>query len=444
MRTHLPFFIAAVLFTGCGLETEPNPDYQAGTGAGAGANSGSGGDAGGQGGDGGGSGGSGGDAGGDGGSGGNGGTAGGGQGGDSSVEDCDDNTDCAASLPQCNAGGECVSCTSNAACEERGMLAHCETTVSSDRRGQCVECIEDEHCEGSDNGEYCNNNACVPCESNGDCDDVTKPQCSAEGQCVGCTGSDACEDRVGTEICQTNAGPKRGHCVACIGNNDCPDADAPQCKTDNTCGDCTDNAACSFREGTERCNLRADAETFGQCVQCTGETEDEDCTDKSCKQSTGTCTNTDQGSRTACQSCETDSECNANRKCVQQILDDSPIGWFCLPEQTVLGCASEDNPAAQPFSVLVESALSIDSQGNEQQANYCAPAKTCRAVTDAIANVDCETEGSFDDALCGIASLEEGVCLQVSAAMGTCSYGCAADHECPQNKPLCSSNRCVP
>jgi hypothetical protein len=446
MRTHFTVLLAALLFTGCGLETEPNPDYQAGSG-GSGADGGGGTSGGGSGGDAGGTGGTGGDAGGGTGGdagGGTGGIAGGGQGGEAGSSDCNNNSQCSASLPLCNAAGKCVSCSSNDACEDRGPLAHCETTLGSDRRGACVACTEDDHCDDSEDGAYCNNNQCVPCKTNADCTDLTKPECGPEGQCGGCTDSEACEGREGTETCLTTAGPKRGHCVACVAHTDCPNADAPQCKTDNTCGDCTQEAACSFREETKRCNLRADAETFGECVECTGSTEEEDCEDTSCKQATGECTSTIRGSVNDCRACEADSECPGTRKCVQHFLGDNVVGWFCLPAQTVLGCASEGNPDARPFSVLVANALSIDSQGTEQQANYCAPAKSCKAFTDALTNVNCEAGGSFDDTLCGMTSLEEGLCLQVSSAMGTCSYGCGAQYECPQNKPNCSSNRCVP
>jgi hypothetical protein len=442
MRTHFTVLLAALLFTACGLETEPNPDYQAGTG-GVGADGGgtSGGGSGGDGGDAGGTGGTGGDAGGTGGDagGGTGGIAGGGQGGDGGSRDCVDNTQCSASLPQCSAAGTCVSCSANTACADRGDLSHCETTSTSDKRGECVACLEDDHCNDSDDGEYCNNNECVPCKSNADCDDLTKPQCSPEGQCVGCTDSEACEGRDGAEVCQVTAGPTRGHCVACVAHSDCPNADAPQCKSDNTCGDCTQDDACSFREETKRCNLRAGTETFGECVECTGATEQEDCEGTSCKQSTGECTGTARGGVNVCGACEADSECQGTRKCVQQFLGDDPVGWFCLPVQTVLGCATDANLDARPFGVAVEDALSIDSTDTSQQANYCAPRTSCQALDDASAVPipGAKTCSVSED--CGLPNVNDGACIaRGMPAVLTCTYRCDQTYECPADLPNCT------
>jgi len=282
----------------------------------------------------------------------------------------------------------------------------------------------------------------VPCKTNADCDDLTKPQCSPEGQCVGCTDSDACDGRDGTEVCQVTAGPTRGHCVACVAHSDCPNADAPQCKSDNTCGDCTQEAACSFREGTKRCNVRTGADSFGTCVECTGATEDDDCEDKSCKQSTGECTDTVQGTRNPCQPCEADSECGNGTKCVPQTIDEVVLGYFCFYDRATQGGGCADTISAlKPYSQLLSNTVSIDGQ---DAADYCTPLKSCKAITDAIANVDCETGGVFDDTACGLASHIEGQCLQVGAAMGTCSYGCSQAYECTQNKPNCTSNMCSP
>ena len=427
MRTHFTVLLAALLFTGCGLETEPNPDYQAGTG-GSGADGGgtSGGGSGGNGGDAGGTGGNGGDAGGAGGDagGGTGGIAGGGQGGDAGSSDCDDNSQCSASLPLCNAAGKCESCSSNSACEDRGPLAHCETTLGSDQRGACVACTEDDHCDDSEDGAYCNNNECVPCKTNADCTDLTKPECSPEGQCIGCTDSEACDGREGTETCLTTAGPKRGHCVACVAHTDCPNADAPQCKADNTCGDCTQEAACSFRDGTTRCNLRAGAETIGECVECTGATEDEDCAGDSCKQSTGECTDTPVGSRDDCQACEADSECKNGTECVLHMLEEVNLGYFCFYDRATQGGGCADTISSlQPYSQTLPDAVSID---NTQQATYCLPVTSCAAIESAAEGVMCGT----DNTMCGAVGIEDGICLESGLAMGKCSYPCTADSDC--------------
>jgi hypothetical protein len=426
MRTHF-IFALALLVTGCGLETEPNPNYQSGSG-GSGGNGGSdAGDAGGEGGTGGG---------GSGGNGGNGGTTGGsgGSGGDSAVTDCDDNSECSPNTPQCNPQGQCISCTSDAACKDRGPLAHCEMSRDSEQRGRCVACLDDGDCDDSDDGDYCLNNECVPCESDTDCTDLTKPECGADGQCTGCTSDDACDGRDGFEACVTAAGPKRGHCVACIGDDDCTSTDAPECKSDNTCGACTSDDACDGRNGAEHCNLRTGAETFGKCVECTGATEDDDCDGKSCKQTTGECTEVEIGDLNPCEACEADSQCGTGTKCVQHMLGETDLGYFCFFERAT--CADTDS-AVKPYSRTLPNALSIDSTGAAQQATYCLPPTSCKAVDDAsgvVAPGDVTCTVNSD---CGVEDINDGQCIERAAEELKCTYACDDDFDCPADLSKC-------
>jgi hypothetical protein len=448
--TRILFIACAALIASCGRETKPNPNYQAGSSGDGGTTGGSGGsggrDAGGDGGDSGGSGGSGGTGGMTGGTGGTTGGSGGttgGSGGDAGSTDCDSDEECPATSPKCD-DGECAPCTSSGSCEDREATPFCQATTGSPRVGECVACLEDDHCEDNDDGPYCNNNACVPCKTNSDCTDLSKPQCGDDGQCTGCTDSEACEGRAGTEICRTDAGPNRGHCVACVNHSDCTTTDAPQCKPNNTCDACTSEIACADRAGTEHCNLRAGADTFGKCVECTGATEEADCGGNSCKQSTGQCTETPRGTRTPCQSCEADTECQGNRKCVKHTLGATDIGYFCFSVQTAAGCASETNLDAQPYSVALQDTLSIDATEPNQQATYCLPPKSCEAVRAAVQNVDCEEGGVYNPSICGIASMNEGQCPMAGTGAGTCTYFCASPSECPDNKPSCTNNLCSP
>ena len=429
MRKQLPLIFIALLLSACGLETEPNPDPQAGSGAGNGSD---GGGQGGIGGD------DAGDAGGQGGTtGGQGGTTGG-QGGSA---DCTDNDGCAATLPQCSASGSCISCTSNAACEGRSSLTHCETSSASERRGECVACLEDDHCQDNDAGNYCLNNECVPCKTNADCNDLTKPECGADGHCTGCTSDNACDGRGTTEACVTAPGPKRGHCVPCVENPDCPNADAPQCKSDNTCGACTSDDACSGRDDKEHCNLRADAATVGQCVQCTGATEADECNGNSCKQSTGECTDTTVGSRNPCQSCEADSECGDGAKCVRQMLNGTDLGYFCFYDQATQGGGCADTISGlKPYSQTLTNVLSIDSTEASQQGTYCLPRTSCDAFADATTYMMAPGAAPCTvNSNCGVGNTETdgAYCIpsdfSIEAARNKCSYICDTSADCPSS-----------
>jgi hypothetical protein len=329
--------------------------------------------------------------------------------------------------PQCSPKGECISCSSNAACDDRDPLAYCDTKTASDTRGQCVACLEDDHCKDNDDGDYCLAGECVPCKTNADCTELDKPECGMDGQCTGCTSDEACDARTGTEACITTPGPNRGKCVACVGDDHCTSTDAPQCKSDNTCGACTSDAACDGRAGTERCNLRADAETFGDCVECTGATEDDDCEGKSCKQSTGECTGTTRGTRNPCESCEADSDCATGSKCVKQVFDDTDLGYFCFYDRAAQGGGCADTiTGLKPYSQTRDDILSIDSTEAAQKGTYCLPRTSCLAVEHASTSVECGTS----NAVCGTENVDDGVCLESGTANGKCSYSCVDSSDC--------------
>jgi hypothetical protein len=438
MRTHF-IFALALLVTACGLETEPNPDYQSATGGSGGSGSGGQGGSGGS---------DAGDAGGEGGttggSGGTSGTTGGssGTGGDSATTDCDDNDECSAMRPQCSPQGNCVSCTSNAACDERDPLSHCDARPGSDTRGQCLACLEDEHCKDNDDGEYCLSGQCVPCQTDTDCTDLDKPECGNDGQCTGCTSDQACNGRDGAEACITTPGPNRGKCVACVGDDHCTNTDAPQCKSDNTCGACTSDAACDGRNGTERCNLRADAESFGQCVECTGATEDGDCDGKSCKQSTGECTGVDIGDLNPCEACDADSQCGTGTKCVKQMLGEADLGYYCFYDRATQGGGCADTISGlKPYSQTLAATLSIDSIEAAQAATYCLPRTSCDALGDASTTVTPGVQTCSATEECGVSNVNDGACIaRGMPAVQTCTYSCDENYECPADLPNCAGD----
>jgi hypothetical protein len=346
----------------------------------------------------------------------------GGEGGESgaggSPAECKADTECADDLPRCNASGTCGRCTDNAACEGRDEKTNCDATPGSPRRGQCVQCTSDAHCSDEDADE-CVGGKCVECSDHADCP-ASRPQCSEAGACEACDSNEACAARPGKTYCEATA----GKCVECLEHDDC-DNPEPQC-TDNACAQCTDEAACADRAGTGHCNTREDLATSGECVQCTGATEDEECEAKSCDQALGMCTATDQDSLDPCEECAADSECGGSEagtvKCVTHMLGDSVnLGSFCFYAFAADTMCSNTVPGLKPYSVP-NTGLSID----EHAATFCQPITSCKAIEDASTGVDCDT----NNALCGAEGVTDGICIQSGPANGKCSYACLESYEC--------------
>lgn len=353
---------------------------------------------------------------------GNGGTTGG-----SPSLSCSGDTNCPSALPVCS-NNECVACTAAAQCTPRGETPQCDDDVGSDTLGECVECTIDGHC-ASGGMRHCVNRICEQCGTNAHCAAFATAQCD-DGECIACTSSVACADHGARDGCNLD-GPAatRGQCVQCESHTDCPDA-APRCDGTGACMPCSGvsagNAACAGRVGNTMCNLRADAETFGECVECTGENEGTACGDNSCKQATGECTETERLRTNPCRACEADSECNGNGKCVGQMLSGRYLGSFCFPADPIGGCASRTNPLAKPYSEAGP-ATSIDGYA----ADFCLPRTSCDAYFDALNAQTCA-----DPEECGVSDLPDGLC---SEATGTCTYICEENYECPASLPTCDA-----
>jgi hypothetical protein len=160
-------------------------------------------------------------------------------------------------------------------------------------------------------------------------------------------------------------------------------------------------------------------------VECTGATEAERCGDNACKQSTGECTAVERGTLLACQACEADSECAARLKCVDHVFGAQSFGTHCFFEQGTTGCADAD-VGRRPYS---KPAMLTSVDGEE--ADYCFPITTCKAVEDATAmgvggGKTCSTQ-----AACGDVDVNDGYCPDSGGAMGKCSYQCEENYDCP-------------
>jgi hypothetical protein len=108
---------------------------------------------------------------------------------------CKTHADCTdLTKPQCSDEGQCVGCTDSDACEDRDGAEICVTSPGP-RRGACVACLENEHC------------------------DNPTPQCT-DNECTKCTNNEACSDRDGTTVCDTSSDATfGGTCVECTGSS---------------------------------------------------------------------------------------------------------------------------------------------------------------------------------------------------------------------------------
>ena len=116
-------------------------------------------------------------------------------------EECETSADCNADAdrPQCDLGTrKCVACTDGEACAGRGdRRALCDERSTSATHGQCVQCLEHEHCGNPE------------------------PQCdAATGSCEVCSDNDACEGRDDDGTASSNATCARTRnvrpCVQCV------------------------------------------------------------------------------------------------------------------------------------------------------------------------------------------------------------------------------------
>ena len=323
---------------------------------------------------------------------------------------------CSAAQPHCFEGNVCVECLSDDDCD--APAARCELETRA-----CVECLGDGDCGGDEPECDVDTHECVECLSDTMCD-AAAPVCGANHRCGACTDHASCAGKAGTDRCDTRlTSPTQGECVQCLVHDDCANP-TPQC-TNGTCVACTGDAACAAREGTEVCNTLDGAETEGQCVECTADTEEAGCGEKACKRSTGECTDVDRGTLTPCTSCEADSECEVGAKCVVQSFDGASFGPYCFFERAATSGCADMVPALRPYSqtMMLESIDGI-------QANYCLPITTCKARADATGDIPRSCTGPDG---CGEPGVPDGYCIESAhpTAGGKCSYHCEQSYDCP-------------
>ncbi len=377
----------------CGVETKPNPNFDAGGSGGSGATSGTGGTAG---------------------TAGSGGTSGtGGVGGDM---DAGEDSGFDAGFDSSMDAGDANSPPCTVICE--GSTPHCNETSMT-----CVECLTSDHCIGNSKGAVCDDGECVECTAVAGC---TLPQvCADDGNaCVACNDSDQCSDGVcltgGHDCVECNdetdcdngeqCSPQKT-CVQCLNDSQCNAADAAKCNvTNNTCVPCTDNSQC---EGITNGPTTLGVCDTGTCVECTA-TDYDQCGNgnlgqpRVCNVITNRCgeANQTEGSAGLCQSCVASAQCDEGQVCVEQEFEDHAVGTFCFWRISAAQGPNGSCSSVPPYSrgVTNEQAVEGDS------VNICSLRNTTCPGINHFSNpaIACAPGGTPNHDLCGFSYSGEG------------------------------------
>lgn len=301
-----------------------------------------------------------------------------------------------------------------------------------DRR--CVECASVADC--SPEAPYCVNDRCSECalEDNAGCD-TDRPWClpgshfelpaeeadAEASRCYECRDDTDCQSE-GLARCVA------GTCEACASDLDCTDREAAYCDPErNECVPCSASEHCAHLPETPVCVTTAQsgdgADGSGRCVQCSA-AESGACGQNSvCRTVPGEgqfeCVGRQPGAVVLCGACVSDADCSDSAACVELSYQSAgPLGWYCLQRE---GRAPELSECGRPFSVTVEAQSADGVSGT-----YCAPITTCRAYTDYL-DTPCE-----EDADCGVAGVEDGVCRARTADTQACTYKCRGHLDCKE------------
>ncbi len=273
-----------------------------------------------------------------------------------SCVECTTNAHCSDPTPICHATkNTCVGCAGEADCQ--GERSVCDLTAE-----QCVQCLQESDCQSTTEGStpHCDVAAqqCVECFDSSQCQDPSAAVCGTEQTCQLCAEHQDCARFPELPYCDSGA------CVQCVDDADCPNPAAPRCY-ENRCEPCTASAQCLHIDGLTVCDPIG-----GECVECTA-AERESCgefdgTPLVCDSLAHTCTDEVAGSATECQQCVSDAHCAAGQRCVMQMFQGAPVGYFCFwrrgdsADRAPAYCESEGRPYVKTLS-----AVSIDGDEGE-------------------------------------------------------------------------------
>lgn len=338
--------------------------------------------------------------------------------------DCDKDTDCTDPVNNaCNTRAHmCVDCVDNLGCLDQSVNRTCDTGMFT-----CVDCLQDNDCPEAGKP-ACDepNRVCVGCVTSNHCKDIVNGSCDVAKQvCVDClddAGCSAAAPRCDTDVqtcvqCLDGSDCTSGHCVdqtcvQCEADSDCPNANASHCDTStHTCVGCTVNSQCGHLSATRACDT-----ANRRCVECNDDTT---CGGTACLRAQHACSDVNVGSVDVCAACQADSMCMTNMKCIPLSFAGSSYGTYCAFTQTSRsgGRCSNARPYGQTSTVR-----SVD--GSNQ--TYCIPATstTCEGVLDLIRING--GESCTSDSQCGL-GIDDANCN----ANQRCTYGCAAEVDCP-------------
>jgi Cys-rich repeat protein len=144
-----------------------------------------------------------------------------------------------SNTPACKSGFGCVECTESTDCTDTPATPVCKLAAGGGTAAinTCVQCVDNAGCSANPAAPLCQNNQCVPCSVDADCNDVNDSNgnlpggaelsvCDA-GTCVECTGVK--RDNCGVNVCNSltkvceDARPARSAalCDPCVSDFEC-------------------------------------------------------------------------------------------------------------------------------------------------------------------------------------------------------------------------------
>lgn len=292
-------------------------------------------------------------------------------------------------------------------------------------------CRETASC--AENQVYDRMNGCVP---RGPSDSGVDATVDAGDFCDTCEAPSICDrDNLECDDCMTGASPTgcptdapfcdpTGHCVQCTEDTDCSDPAASHC-ADSSCSPCSASSDCAHVvDGTTALATCDDARTPPTCVECTEADEssqcDRDLMTFGCVGLTGRCADTPR-TQDLCDTCTHDYDCLRGQRCLELTVGGSPIGTFCMLEQTASQPCGDTVASVRPYS-HPRVATSVDGA----DGTFCFPpdAVSCQTLRD-YNNTTCTV-----DTDCGLAGVADGDC---PPSGGRCSYNCGSDLDCRED-----------
>jgi hypothetical protein len=228
-------------------------------------------------------------------------------------------------------------------------------------------------------------------------------------------------------------------CVGCLDHDNCEDPTKPLCTADQECVPCESDSSCEITlglserpvclDGTEDATTGEVRPDTGACAECG---RSSDCGGAICDEVTLTCIEgTSYKGKGLCEACTDDRECKDGQLCVEMTYDDPTqgvVGTFCLWRKDADGvaapkgtCGINSRPYASTQKVTSANGVEVD---------VCTlRTTTCPALKEhATAVTGCDMEG--DDEACGAEEFNDGKCRLDGNSDPKCTYRCGGPEDC--------------